>query len=58
MTRYQPVEVEGLPRFHGGAVGYLNYDMVRYVEELPDTTEDDRELPDCFFMVTDTLLGI
>ena len=56
MTRYQPVEVEGLPRFHGGAVGYLNYDMVRYVEELPDTTEDDRELPDCFFMVTDTLL--
>ena len=56
MTRYQPVEVEGLPRFHGGAVGYLNYDMVRYVEDLPDTTEDDRELPDCFFMVTDTLL--
>ena len=56
MAHYQPVEVEGLPRFHGGAVGYLNYDMVRYVEELPDTTEDDRELPDCFFMVTDTLL--
>ena len=56
MTRYRPVEVEGLPRFHGGAVGYLNYDMVRFVEDLPDTTEDDRELPDCFFMVTDTLL--
>ncbi len=56
MTRYQPVEVEGLPQFHGGAVGYLNYDMVRFVEELPDTTVDDRELPDCFFMVTDTLL--
>ena len=56
MTHYQPVEVEGLPRFHGGAVGYLNYDMVRFVEDLPDTTEDDRELPDCFFMVTDTLL--
>ncbi len=56
MTRYQPVEVEGLPRFYGGAVGYLNYDMVRFVEDLPDTTVDDRELPDCFFMVTDTLL--
>ena len=56
MTRYRPVEVEGLPRFHGGAVGYLNYDMVRFVEDLPDTTEDDRGLPDCFFMVTDTLL--
>ena len=56
MTRYQPVDVEGLPRFHGGAVGYLSYDMVRFVEALPDDTEDDRELPDCFFMVTDTLL--
>ncbi len=56
MARYQPVDVEGLPRFHGGAVGYLNYDMVRFVEELPDDTEDDRELSDCFFMVTDTLL--
>ena len=56
MTHYRPVDVEGLPRFHGGAVGYLNYDMVRFVEDLPDNTEDDRELPDCFFMVTDTLL--
>ena len=56
MTRYQPIEVEGLPRFHGGAVGYLTYDMVRFVEDLPDNTEDDRALPDCFFMVTDTLL--
>ena len=56
MKRYQPVEVEGLPRFHGGAVGYLSYDAVRFFEELPDNTEDDRHLPDCFFMVTDTLL--
>ena len=56
MERYQPVEVEGLPRFHGGAVGYLSYDVVRFFEELPDDTEDDRQLPDCFFMITDTLL--
>ena len=56
MRRYQPVEVEGLPRFHGGAVGYLSYDAVRFFEELPDSTEDDRQLPDCFFMITDTLL--
>ena len=44
MNRYQPVHVEGLPDFHGGAVGYLSYDVVRFVEELPDSTEDDREL--------------
>ncbi|MFB3041212.1 MAG: anthranilate synthase component I [Candidatus Poribacteria bacterium] len=56
MNRYRPVHVEGLPHFHGGAVGYLSYDVVRFVEELPDSTEDDRELPDCFFMMADTLL--
>ena len=56
MQKYQPVVVEGLPRFHGGAVGFLSYDMVRFFEDLPDSTTDDLDLPDCFFMVTDSLL--
>lgn len=56
LNSYQPVHVEGLPHFHGGVVGYLSYDVVRFVEELPDSTEDDRDLPDCFFMTADTLL--
>ncbi|HSD27344.1 MAG TPA: anthranilate synthase component I, partial [Vicinamibacteria bacterium] len=29
-------EVPGLPRFTGGAVGYLNYDAVRLFERIPD----------------------
>ena len=56
MQNYQPVEVEGLPQFHGGAVGYMSYDMVRFVEELPDDTLDELQLPDCFFMIAETLL--
>lgn len=56
MNRYQPVHVEGLPHFHGGVVGYLSYDVVRLVEKLPEFTEDDRDLPDCYFMTADTLL--
>ena len=32
---YRPVPVDGLPRFYGGAVGFLGYDMVRYFEKLP-----------------------
>ena len=56
MSRYEPVDVEGVPNFHGGAVGYLSYDVARFVEELPDTTTDDLQLPDCFFMIADTLL--
>ena len=56
MHNYRPVDTEELPKFHGGAVGYMSYDMVRFVEELPDNTEDDLQLPDCFFMIAETLL--
>jgi anthranilate synthase component I len=56
LSDYHPVEVEGLPRFFGGAVGYLSYDMVRFFERLPDQTADDLNLPDSFFMITDTIV--
>lgn len=56
MSNYRPVEVEGLPRFFGGAVGYLTYDMVRFFERLPDQTVDDLKVPDSMFMLTDTLV--
>lgn len=41
---------EQLPRFCGGAVGYLGYDMVRFMEELPDEKEP-LDMPDSSFMV-------
>ena len=47
---------EELPRFCGGAVGYLGYDMIRFFEEIPDDTLDDLQVPDSQFMFTDTLL--
>ena len=56
MEGYTPVKVDGLPRFFGGAVGYLSYDMVRFFEELPDTTTDDLDLNDSIFMITDSIL--
>ena len=56
MQNYRPVNDPELPKFHGGAVGYMSYDMVRFVEELPDNTEDDLQLPDCFFMIAETIL--
>ena len=56
MQNYHPVKVDGLPEFHGGAVGYMTYDMVRFVEELPDNNEDVMQLPDSFFMIAETLL--
>ena len=56
LAQYQPVEVEGLPRFSGGAVGFVSYDMVRSFEDLPQETDDDLEVPDARFVITDTLL--
>ncbi|MFM1919590.1 MAG: hypothetical protein RLZZ303_1224, partial [Candidatus Hydrogenedentota bacterium] len=40
MRAYKPVEMEGLPEFHGGAVGYMSYDEVRFFEKLPDDNPD------------------
>ncbi len=56
LARFHPVPVRGLPRFQGGAVGYLAYDAVRHLERLPRTTQDDLKLPDAVFLLTDNLL--
>jgi anthranilate synthase component 1 len=56
MRAHAPVEIPGLPRFTGGAVGFLGYDVVRNLEHLPDAPPDDRDLPDALIMVVDTLV--
>jgi anthranilate synthase component I len=56
LARYQPVLSAGLPRFSGGAVGFVSYDMVRFFEELPEATIDDLDVPDSQFIITDTML--
>ena len=57
MAAYQPAEKGGLPVFHGGAVGYLAYDMVRFFEPtLKPPPKDELGLPDMVFMLTDTVL--
>ncbi len=55
-TKYEFVPAPGLPRFVGGAVGYLAYDLVRFFERLPEATEDDLDLPDSIMMFTDVLV--
>jgi anthranilate synthase component 1 len=35
--------------FSGGLVGYISYDSIRYIEDIPDTCKDDLELPDILF---------
>jgi anthranilate synthase component 1 len=42
-----------LPPFVGGAVGYAGYDVVRYLEHLPNAPPDDRHVPDMAFAFYD-----
>ncbi|MBN1121861.1 MAG: anthranilate synthase component I [Anaerolineae bacterium] len=56
LERFQPVKLEGLPRFIGGALGYIGYDIVRTFERLPATATTDLDLPDAIFLLVDTLV--
>jgi anthranilate synthase component 1 len=56
VAAYAPVELPGLPRFFGGAVGYLGYDMVRFIETLPTRQAAEIGTWDSCFLVTESLL--
>ncbi|HUS81948.1 MAG TPA: anthranilate synthase component I [Dehalococcoidia bacterium] len=56
LERFSVVPVPDLPRFHGGAVGYLAYEAARHFERLPSAREDPQGLPEAIFMFTDTIL--
>jgi anthranilate synthase component 1 len=56
LSAYRPVPDPALPRFFGGAVGFMGYDVVRFFEELPGPEKDGLNMPDIFFMITDTLV--
>jgi anthranilate synthase component 1 len=56
LARFAPVPVNGLPRFLGGAVGYLAYECARYFERLPSPAGVGLGLPEAVFFFVDTLL--
>jgi anthranilate synthase component 1 len=56
---YRSIEIPGLPlpRFSGGAVGYLSYEAVRAFEtRVPAASGPGLYLPDGLWMLTDALL--
>ena len=57
LDKYKLVPLPNLPRFHGGAVGYLAYDVIRYFEpRVPEPPRDPLALPEALFMFVDTML--
>src|SRR5207245_1810314 len=56
LNRFRPIPVNGLPRFIGGAVGYLAYECARYFERLPSSEAAGLGLPEAVFFFVDTIL--
>ncbi|CAI8016246.1 Anthranilate synthase component 1 [Geodia barretti] len=57
LGRFKVVSIPGLPRFHGGHVGFLAYDAVHYFEpRVPPPASNPLDLPESTFMLADTLL--
>ena len=61
LARFSPVALPGLPRFVGGLVGYLGYDVIRFFEPKLDQpcegSEPSQGLPEALYMLTDTLVA-
>jgi anthranilate synthase component 1 len=57
MRRYRPVAVPGLPRFTGGAVGFIGYEFIHDVEPVvPRPPQDELGTPTMYFLLADQLL--
>ena len=56
MLKFKAVVHKDLPRFCGGFVGYLGYDIVRFFEEIPNKNPDDLGVWDCVWILSDRLL--
>ncbi|HEY6808586.1 MAG TPA: chorismate-binding protein [Gemmatimonadales bacterium] len=56
MRELPAVDVPGLPRFTGGAVGYLGYDLARTIERLPAAPPDHLGVPDALLLIADTVV--
>ncbi len=61
LARFDPVRLPDLPRFVGGLVGYLGYDVVRFFEPKLDQPRESLEpsqgLPEALFMLADTIVA-
>ncbi len=56
--RFRVADLEGLPRFTGGLVGYFGYDTIRYIEPrlTPCPNPDHLGTPDILLMVSDEVV--
>lgn len=57
IAKYKAPKLENVPSFNGGAVGFFSYDIIRQYENLPNTPENDLDIPDMHFLLTDEIIA-
>ena len=54
---FRPVKLPGMPRFTGGAVGFIGYEYITRIEpKVPAAASDELNIPVIYFMLSDTLV--
>jgi anthranilate synthase component 1 len=56
LKKYKIIQIGELPRFCGGAIGYLAYEVASHFEDLPSPQKDPLDLPESLFMLVKTML--
>ncbi len=57
MKKYHAVPVPGLPRFTGGAIGFIGYEFIHDIEPVvPRPPQDELQTPVMYFLIADQLL--
>ncbi len=56
IRKYRVQRHSDIPFYSNGFFGYLGYDAVRHIEELPDTAVDDVDLPDIHMFIPQRII--
>ena len=56
-VKYQAPKLQGMPHFTGGLVGYLGYESIVWVEDIPIHEKDEFQCPDSIFMLYNDMIA-
>ena len=56
-SQYNMTKLPGIPSFTGGLVGYLGYETIAWVEDIPIHDESDFDVPDSVFMLFEDMIA-
>ena len=56
LDQYTPVPMRDLPRFYGGAVGFMGYETIQYFEQINPSPFDTTEMDDAIFLITESII--